>query len=486
MTGTPCANVISGAGCSYPSNVQELFPSDATLVQAAAQAYFGTPLVSSTGKTFGLLAVLYRRPVENVRPVEAGLAAFAARASAEMERLQGEEALRRSEERYRAFVANAQESIWRVEFEPPVPVDLPEAEMLERIMENGYLAELSDFGARMRGSTNGARDLIGMSLRDMMSYETTNLDTIRMVVRNNFQLESGVFPLTKFDGTTIHVFRTGFGVVENGLFRRVWGTGTDVTALINAQDEVRQLNATLEEQVAERTVELRATVEELQAFSHSVSHDLRAPLLGIAGCSRALIEDHADRLGPEALAWVSLIQRDGEHLDRLLSSLLSLSRISQTEISRRAADLTKKAESVISTLKQSHPQRKVKATIAGGMRAEGDPALLRVVLENLIGNAWKFSATRAESEIEVGVTSVNHAPAYFVRDNGVGFDPRFSARLFGTFQRLHAGDFDGTGIGLATVRRIIHRHGGRVWAEGAVDQGATFYFTLGRPEDFRA
>src|SRR6185295_12131521 len=165
LTGTPCANVVSGSGCSYPNKVQELFPSDSTLVQAAAQAYFGTPLISSSGNIFGLLAVLFRHAVENVELVEAGLAAFAARAAAEMERLQNEEALRQSEERYKAFVANAQESIWRLEFEPPVPAHLPEEEMVERMMESGTLAEINDFGARLRGWSGGASEIIGMPLR---------------------------------------------------------------------------------------------------------------------------------------------------------------------------------------------------------------------------------------------------------------------------------------------------------------------------------
>ena len=482
LAGTPTANVISGGACSYPSNLQEQFPQDTALAQAGAQAFFGTPLISSAGKSLGLLSVLYRRPVSNVPLVEAGLAAFAARAAAEMERLQNEESLRRSEDRYRAFVANAQESIWRVEFEPPVPTSLPEEEMLERMMDDGYLAEISDFGARMRGYREGASELVGMSLRDVVRNESRNTDTIRMTLRNNFQLEAGVFSIRTRDGGTKHIYRTGFGVVENGLLRRVWGTGLDVTDLMNSQAEVRQLNATLETQVAQRTAELRATVEELEAFSHSISHDLRAPLLGIAGCSRALLEDYAEKLEPGAMDWIKLIQRDSEHLDRLLNSLLGLSRITRAELFRQPVDLTTMAESVISALQQSEPERKVTPAIAEGMTAVGDQTLLRVALENLIGNAWKFSQTRAASRIEVGVASVNGAPAYYVRDNGVGFDPRYASRLFAAFERLHGGDFEGTGIGLATVRRIIHRHGGRAWAEGAVGQGATFYFTLGSAE----
>jgi signal transduction histidine kinase len=486
LTGTPCANVVSGSGCSYPNRVQERFPSDSTLVQAAAQAYFGMPLFSSTGNTFGLLAVLFRRPVENVGLVEAGLAAFAARAAAEMERLQNEEALRHSEARYKAFIANAQESIWRLEFEPPIPVDLPEDEIIERMMDVGILAEINDFGARLRGWSEGAGDIIGMPLRDLIFREHLKTDTLRMLIRSNFRFATGVVPVEHRDGSTQYLYRTGTAVIENGLLKRVWGTGQDMTALVQAQEEVRKLNATLEEQVRNRTTALQATVEELQAFSHSVSHDLRAPLLGIAGCSRALLEDYSNKLDPTALDWIKLIQRDAEHMDRLLSSLLALARTTQTEILRQPLDLTPMAKSVISVLRHAEPDRKMEVVIAEDIRGFGDPALLRVVLENLIGNAWKFSKTRPDSRIEVGVTRLNDLPTYFVRDNGVGFDPQYSSRLFGAFQRLHAGDFEGTGIGLATVRRVIHRHGGRVWAEGAVNRGATFYFTLGQPEESRA
>ncbi len=478
---TPCASVISGGACSYPTNPQEQFPRDTALAEVGAQAFFGTPLISSAGKSLGLLSVLYCRPVSNVPLVEAGLAAFAARASAEMERLQNEESLRRSEERYRAFVANAHESIWRVEFEPPVPVDLPEDEIFKRIMDAGYMAEANDYGARIRGFKD-ASEIIGMSLRELLSHEANNTDTIRMLLKNNFRLQAGVFAFRIPNGDKKYVYRTGFGVIENGLLRRIWGTGLDVTDLMHSQEEVRLLNATLETQVAQRTTELRATVEELEAFSHSISHDLRAPLLGIAGCSRALLEDYAEKLEPGAMDWVKLIQRDSEHLDRLLNSLLGLSRITRAELFRQPVDLSAMAASVLSALQQAEPQRRMTPVIAEGMTAIGDQTLLRVAMENLIGNAWKFSQTRSESRIEVGVTSVNDAPAYYVRDNGVGFNPLYASRLFAAFERLHAGDFEGTGIGLATVRRIIHRHGGRAWAEGAVDQGATFYFTLGPAE----
>lgn len=485
LLGTPSGNVIAGGACSYPSGVQEQFPQDAALLRAEVEASFGTPLISSAGKSFGILAVLYHHPVEDVRLVEAGLAAFAARASAEIERLQNEESLRRSDERYKAFVANANESIWRVEFEPPVPADLPEDELFERLLANGYIADCNNAAARLHGYER-AEDMAGMRFEEMLRMDAEGFSGLRIFIRNKLRALGRIISVSDPQGRSQYVYWNGFAVIEGGLVRRIWGTGQDVTDVVRAREEVRLLNASLETQVAQRTAELRATVEELEAFSHSISHDLRAPLLGIAGCSRALLEDYADGLEPGALDWIKLIQRDAEHLDRLLNSLLGLSRITRAELFRQPLDLTAMAHSVIAALQQAEPQRKVTPVIAEGMIAIGDQTLLRVALENLIGNAWKFSQGRAESRIEVGMTSVNGSTAYYVRDNGVGFDQRYASRLFAAFERLHAADFEGTGIGLATVRRIIHRHGGRAWAEGAVEQGATFYFTLAAAEEFRA
>ena len=485
LLGTPSGNVVSGGACSYPSRVQEQFPQDAALLQAAAQAYFATPLISSAGKYFGVLAVLYRREVEDVRLVEAGLAAFAARASAEIERLQNEESLRRSDERYKAFVANAHESIWRVEFEPPVPADLPEDELFACFLANGYIADCNNASARLHGFAR-AEDMAGMRFEEMLRMDAEGFTGLRVFIRNKLRALGRIITVRDPSGNAQFVYWNGFAVLEGGLVRRIWGTGQDVTDVMRAQEEIRQLNATLEDQVASRTAELRATVEELEAFSHSISHDLRAPLLGIAGCSRALLEDYSDGLEAGALDWIKLIQRDAEHLDRLLNSLLGLSRITRAELFRQPVDLTAMAQSVTSALQQAEPQRKVTPVIAEGMIARGDQTLLRVAMENLIGNAWKFSRGRMESRIEVGEATVNGAPAFYVRDNGVGFDQRYASRLFAAFERLHTGEFQGTGIGLATVRRIIHRHGGRAWAEGAVEQGATFYFTLAGREESRA
>lgn len=220
---------------------------------------------------------------------------------------------------------------------------------------------------------------------------------------------------------------------------------------------------------------------ELEAFSYSVSHDLRAPLRAVVGFSQALMEDHGERLDEDGRRLVERIVAGGRRMGRLIDDLLSFSRLSRAQLRRQPVDLSALAREVERGLREAEPGREAKIMVAEGLSAQGDPALLRVVLENLIGNAWKFTAKNERARIEIGVAPAFNGdrPTFFVRDDGAGFDMEYADKLFAPFQRLHPTDeFDGTGIGLATVHRIIQRHGGRIWAEGAVGKGATFHFTL--------
>jgi PAS domain S-box-containing protein len=218
---------------------------------------------------------------------------------------------------------------------------------------------------------------------------------------------------------------------------------------------------------------------ELEAFSYSVAHDLRAPLRGINGYSAALIEDLGDQLDGEAKRYLERISAGAERMGLLIDALLGLSRVSRTEFARQDVDLSAAAHAAIAQLRAGDPGRVVEFLVADGLHASGDAALLRALLDNLLGNAWKFGAMREAAVIEFGHTEHNGRWAYFVRDNGAGFDMRYAGKLFAPFQRLHpANAFAGTGIGLATVQRIVSRHGGTIWAEGVVEHGATFYFTL--------
>jgi signal transduction histidine kinase len=247
-----------------------------------------------------------------------------------------------------------------------------------------------------------------------------------------------------------------------------------------ARDEIAALNLNLEKRVAERTAALEASNKELESFSYSVSHDLRAPLRGIDGFATFLQIDYADKLDAQGKSYLQRVRAATRRMSNLIDDLLKLSRTTRSELRPRQVNLSELADTIAKDLQRTGPGRNATFTIAPDMMVEADPALLQVALENLMGNAWKFTGKRAEARIEVGRMAANGGSiAYFVRDNGAGFDMKYVDKLFGAFQRLHAiTEFDGTGVGLANVQRIIARHGGKVWAEGVVDQGATFYFTL--------
>jgi signal transduction histidine kinase len=230
-------------------------------------------------------------------------------------------------------------------------------------------------------------------------------------------------------------------------------------------------------------IEAKASTEmanrELEAFSYSVSHDLRAPLRGLDGYSQALLEDYADRLDPEGASYLHFIRAAAQRMGRLIDDLLQLSRVTRADLRRDEVDLSSIARTILGNLKQLAPERDVEVIVPAALVAQGDVRLIEVVLGNLLGNAWKFTNKRAQGRIELGSRREASSRVFFVRDNGAGFDATCADKLFGAFQRLHSDrEFEGTGIGLATVQRIVHRHGGQIWADATVDVGATFYFTL--------
>ena len=253
----------------------------------------------------------------------------------------------------------------------------------------------------------------------------------------------------------------------------------DVTERRQAEEGLRRLTAELEERIRERTRELEAANSELEAFSYSVSHDLRAPLRAMDGFSQAVLEDYANKLDEDGKDSLQRIRAAAQRMGGLIDDILKLSRITRAELRKEPTDLSALAESCVAALREAEPERLVEVSVAPGLAAEADPRLVRVAVENLLGNAWKFTRKTAKPRIEFGALDRGGQRVYFVRDNGAGFDPAHADKLFGAFQRLHATeDFEGTGIGLATVRRIVHRHGGRVLAEGTPGAGATFHFTL--------
>jgi light-regulated signal transduction histidine kinase (bacteriophytochrome) len=251
-----------------------------------------------------------------------------------------------------------------------------------------------------------------------------------------------------------------------------------------AQAKIQVLNAELEARVEQRTAELVVANKNLEAFTYSVAHDLRSPLRALSGFAEALTEDYGDRLDETGRWYTDRIQAAANQMDALIDDLLVLAQVSRVEMSLGPVDLSAEVAAIASELQAGEPGRRVRFAIHEGIWVKADRSLIRTVLQNLVENAWKFTAKRDGATIEFGATAAEDAGACcYVRDNGAGFDPAYAGKLFQPFQRLHGvTEFPGTGVGLASVRRIIERHGGRVWAEGAVGRGATFYFTLDATE----
>ena len=253
----------------------------------------------------------------------------------------------------------------------------------------------------------------------------------------------------------------------------------DITKRKLIEQQIQQLNAELEQRVRDRTVQLEVANRELESFSYSVSHDLRGPLRGIDGWSLALVEEYRDKLDAQACEYLDYIRSDAQRMGQLIDDMLRLAQVSRGRMALTSVDMGALSQAVAARLQERQPSRRVEFKVEPGLTASGDAGLLEIALTNLIDNAWKFSGKRPVARIEFGRTEVDGHPAFFIRDNGVGFDMAYVHKLFGPFQRLHkSSEFPGTGIGLAIVQRVVHRHNGRVWAEAQPDGGATFYFTL--------
>ncbi|MCM0080499.1 PAS domain S-box protein [Geomonas sp. Red32] len=283
--------------------------------------------------------------------------------------------------------------------------------------------------------------------------------------------------VVRVDGSVLYVEAVGMPIVFNGR-PAVMAVLRDITDRKRAEEELALLNAELESRVSKRTAELTQAIRDHESFSYSVSHDLRAPLRHINSYSAILAEDYQEHLPPEAREYLARIRSSSRVMGNLIDHLLELSRVARTDLRRKTIDLSALVETTLTMFAETEPGRRVETEVEQCVLVDGDAHLLNLLVQNLVGNAWKYTAHQEVGRIRFGTEYEGDQRIYFVKDNGVGFDQSYAEKLFTPFERLHGSEFEGAGIGLASAKRIIERHGGKIWGEGAVGQGAAFFFTL--------
>jgi PAS domain S-box-containing protein len=379
------------------------------------------------------------------------------------EQKRAEKALRLSEERYRSLTIVTTQIVWTTN---------PTGEVEDMPMWRAFTGQSVDevkgwrwIEALHPEDRERTADIWSRSVRNLSFYDTE-------------------YRMRRHDGEYRWMAVHGVPVLEDqGTIREWVGTCADITERKQAEEEIRRLNEDLERRVLERTAQWEASNKELEAFAYSVSHDLRAPLRAIDGFSRILLDEYAPDLPPDGQRYLNTVRKNALDMGQLIDHLLAFSRLNRQPMNKGSVDMRALVRQALDDLAREQEGRRIEIVIGDLPPCEADPALLKQVVVNLLANALKYTRQRDPAKIEIGAMPKNGKPdeptVYFVRDNGAGFDMRYADKLFGVFQRLHrAEDYEGTGVGLALVHRIITRHGGRVWAEAAVEQGATFYFTL--------
>lgn len=452
LADTPIPVTFARGSQAFDDGAGEAYPKLDQVVGFAVRGFTSIALVNSQGESLGSLAVCDDKPLADSEHVASVLRLFAARASAEIERSEREKLLRENEASLRRLLETAHEGILTVDAGGSITYGNPTIAALL-----GYSTD-ELIGSRFQDFiTEQDRDRVSQELQRELAGVAAQQD-IRLRRRD------GTFVWTMI---SISPIRDEDGDFHGGL------------AMITDISQRKQNEQTLDRLVQDRTAELVASNGELEAFCYSVSHDLRQPLRAIDGFSRAAIEDLGDQIPDDVRDHLQRVRRASTRMSELIDALLSLSRLGRIEMKREDVDLSEIAESVAADLTRGDPEKARCFVVEKGLRTVGDARLLHIVLENLMSNAWKFSSRSSEPRVEVGLQRFGDRSAFFVRDNGIGFNMSYQSKLFLPFERLHSQtEFAGTGIGLATVKRIIERHGGKVWAEGEEGKGATFYFEL--------
>jgi PAS domain S-box-containing protein len=400
------------------------------------------------------------------------------------ERRRAEEQLKESEMRYRVFVEESTEAIWRFETEQPIPISLSVDEQIEWVYRYGYLAECNTVMAEMYGFSS-AQEILGARLLDMLTpNDPGNLDYLRAFIHAGYRLNKmETNELDRF-GNTKHFINSLIGIIEDGCLVRAWGVQRDTTEQKRLEREREQLNMLLEQRVGERTAELERANADLESFTYSVSHDLRAPLRFAAGLLDMLEKRAGAQLDPTSTGYLEASLETISEAGDLIEELLAFSKLAHTQMVCEGVDMAAVFRDSVQSCHLEAAGRDVSWALGDLPVVSGDAAMLRLVARNLVSNALKYTRPRRAAVIEISAQANEGEYIFAVKDNGVGFDAQDADNLFKPFQRLHtAAEFEGTGIGLAHVRRIVERHGGRVWAEGDKNAGACFYFSLPKAID---
>ena len=462
LTNSPGEKVIGHNAQYYRHNVQQTFPNDTLLVNMNVDSYIGIPLWNSQNQAIGLIAVLHDKPMNHDEQLIDILHIFANRTAAELERIFSIQQL-----------ANANQKLSLHFNHTPL----------------GVIEWDTDF--KVTAWNKAAQNIFGYSQAEALGYSARDLiipdehlphlnDVWQALLHAKGGEQNTNANITKDGKNILCAWYNTPLIAENGDIIGVASLVDDVTEKIAIQDELKQHRDQLEDLVTARTFEIKEINNELESFSYSVSHDLRTPLRAIDGFSSALLEDYAEQLPDDAKDLLNRIIKNTQRMSQLINDLLSLSRTSREKLKPDEINLGHIAEEVITEYQHNHPNNKFSYNVQTVPDCLGDQRLMKAALENLVSNAYKYSAKQAKPHIAIGSQKTNDHVTYFIKDNGVGFNMEYADNLFGAFQRLHNNtDFPGTGIGLATVKRIINRHGGRIWADAKVDQGATFYWTMG-------